>query len=87
MAQVGSTPGAREVASTLLSQWKEHIRGGIATMQETGQVQAEIDADRAAAAFIAGIQGGVQMLRSTGSSEHLEATLDLLIDYLRAGSR
>ena len=35
------------------------------------------------AAFIAGIQGGVQVLRSTGSTRHLEATLDALIDHLR----
>ena len=39
--------------------------------------------DRVSAAFIAGIQGGVQVLRSTGSTWHLEATLDALIDHLR----
>jgi AcrR family transcriptional regulator len=87
MTQVGTTPGAREVTSTLVAQWKDHIRSGIAAMQEARQVHPGIDADRAAGAFIAGIQGGVQMLRSTGSVEHLESALDLLIDYLRIGSR
>lgn len=83
MAQVGSTPGAAEVVTTLLAQWQAHIGEGIAGMQAAGLVRQELDTDRVAAAFIAGIQGGVQVLRSTGSTWHLEATLDALIDHLR----
>jgi AcrR family transcriptional regulator len=83
MSQVGSTPGAAEVTSALLSQWQAHIRHGIQQMQRTGDVRPDLDADRVAAGLIAGIQGGVQVLRSTGSTRHLEAALDLLIDYLR----
>jgi hypothetical protein len=52
-------------------------------MQAAGLVRRELDPDRVSAAFIAGIQGGVQVLRSTGSTWHLEATLDALIDHLR----
>jgi hypothetical protein len=52
-------------------------------MQEAGLVRASLDAERVAAAFIAGIQGGVQVLRTTGSVDHLEAALDTLIDHLR----
>jgi AcrR family transcriptional regulator len=83
MAQVGSTPGAAEVVTTLLVQWQAHVGEGIAVMQAAGLVRRELDTDRVAAAFIAGIQGGVQVLRSTGSTWHLEATLDALIDHLR----
>lgn len=83
MTQVGSTPGAAEVVTTLLAQWQAHVGEGIAVMQAAGLVRQELDADRVAAAFIAGIQGGVQVLRSTGSTWHLEATLDALIDHLR----
>ena len=83
MAQVGSTPGAAEVVTTLLAQWQAHVGEGIAGMQAAGLVRQELDTDRVAAAFIAGIQGGVQVLRSTGSTRHLEATLDALIDHLR----
>jgi AcrR family transcriptional regulator len=82
MAQVGSTPGAAEVVTTLLAQWQAHVGEGIAGMQAAGLVRQELDRDRVAAAFIAGIQGGVQVLRSTGSTWHLEATLDALIDHL-----
>lgn len=85
MSQVGSTPGAAEVVSTMLAQWEGQVRDGIASMQADGLVRAGVDAERAAAAFIAGLQGGVQVLRSTGRIEHLEAVLDLLIDHLRGG--
>jgi AcrR family transcriptional regulator len=83
MAQVGGTPGAPEVITALLAQWQEHVRRGIAEMQATGLVRPAVDAERTAAAFIAGIQGGVQALRSTGSTVHLQAALDTLVDYLR----
>jgi AcrR family transcriptional regulator len=83
MAQVGSTQGAAEVVTTLLGQWQAHVGQGIAAMQAAGLVRPGLDPDRVSAAFIAGIQGGVQVLRSTGSTWHLEATLDALIDHLR----
>ncbi|MEW2489954.1 TetR/AcrR family transcriptional regulator [Streptomyces sp. NPDC048411] len=84
MDQVGTTPGAAEVASTLLAEWEGLIHRGITAMQAQGLIGPAFDADRAAAAFIAGIQGGVQVLRSTGDSSHLEAVVDLLIDYLKS---
>ncbi|MCW2936544.1 MAG: hypothetical protein JWM19_7506 [Actinomycetia bacterium] len=83
LAQVGGTPGAAEVVVSLLERLREHIRRGIAGMQRAGLVREGLDADRVAAAFVAGIQGGVSVLRSTGSTSHLEATMDTLIDYLR----
>jgi AcrR family transcriptional regulator len=83
MNQVGATPGAAEVVTSLLGQWQGHIRCGITTMQAKGAVDPALDADRASAALIAGIQGGVQMLRSTGSAAHLEAVVDLLLEHLR----
>ncbi|WP_370178988.1 hypothetical protein [Rhodococcus wratislaviensis] len=52
-------------------------------MRAAGEIRAGVGAPRTASAFIAGIQGGVQVLRSTGSVEDLEAVLDTLIGYLR----
>lgn len=83
MSQVGSVPGAAEVSTTLLRQWQGHIERGIVTMQGKGEVRADIDARQTAAAFIAGIQGGVAVLRTTGRTDHLEAILRILITYLR----
>ncbi|HEX4834019.1 MAG TPA: TetR/AcrR family transcriptional regulator [Trebonia sp.] len=82
MSQV-ATPGAEAVIARLLHQWQAHVRAGIEDMQASGQVRPALDAGQAAAAFVAGIQGGVVVQRSTGSTAHLEATLDALIGYLR----
>lgn len=65
MSQVGSVPGAAEVSTTLLRQWQDHVRQGITVMRESGKIRADVSAERASAAFIAGIQGGVAVLRGT----------------------
>ncbi|WP_022901618.1 TetR/AcrR family transcriptional regulator [Humibacter albus] len=83
MSQVGNVDGAAEVATALLQNWQAHVRRGIQRMQDSGQVSLGMDADRMAAAFIAGIQGGVTVLRTTGSTSHLEAMLDVLLAHLR----
>jgi AcrR family transcriptional regulator len=83
MAQLSSTPGAAEVIRVLLANWQADIRGGIERMQSSGHVRESLDPERAAGAFVAGIQGGVQVLGSTGSIETLRSSLDLLIDYLQ----
>jgi AcrR family transcriptional regulator len=83
MDQVGSTPGAAEVVATLLTQWRALIRQGITAMQAENLIDPALDADRTAAAFIAAIQGGVQVIRTTGDSTHLEAVFDLLIEHLK----
>jgi len=83
MSQVSSVPGAAEVSTALLQQWQEYVRRGITTMQAAGKIRATVNADRTAAAFIAGIQGGVTVLRTTGRVEHLESIFDVLISYLR----
>lgn len=85
MNQLGSTPGAAQVVATLQAQWQAEVRKGIEAMQASGRVRCEVDADRYAAAILAGVQGGVQMLRATGDTSHLEAVLDLLIAQLRGG--
>jgi hypothetical protein len=56
-------------------------------MQAAGGIAAGLDADRAAAALLAGIQGGVTILLATGGITHLEAALDTGLDQLRDGHR
>jgi AcrR family transcriptional regulator len=86
MNQVGSVPGAAEVSTTLLRQWQGHVECGIVVMQTKGEVSPSIDAESTAGAFIAGIQGGVTVLRTTGRTDHLEAVLAILIAYLRGSA-
>ena len=84
VSQLGrATPGARAVVTELTRQWQAELRAGIRHLQAEGAVDTALDADRHAAALVAGIQGGVVLLMSTGSTAHLEAALDTGIAALR----
>jgi AcrR family transcriptional regulator len=83
-SQLGrTTPGAQAVVTELIRRWQGEIAAGVRYMQGAGEVDAGLDADRAAAALVAGVQGGVMILMSTGSTAHLEAALDTGIAFLR----
>ncbi|MFC9691182.1 TetR/AcrR family transcriptional regulator [Kribbella sp. NPDC056951] len=77
------TPAAQAVTGKLLEQWQHRLQAGIEEMQATGEIRADVDATRAAGALMAAIQGGVTILMSSGSAQHLEYALDLCLDYLR----
>jgi AcrR family transcriptional regulator len=78
-----NTPGARAVMTQLVAAWQARLAYGIRYMQEIGEIDPGLDAERAAAALLAGIQGGVAVLLATGSIAHLEAALDTGIENLR----
>jgi AcrR family transcriptional regulator len=87
VTQLGrATPGAQAVVTELLGQWQAEIAAGIRSMQASGEISLDLDPGRTAAAIVAGIQGGVVMLMSTGDTTPLEAALDLAIGHLRASS-
>lgn len=52
-------------------------------MQAAGNISPAVDPDRAAAACVAGIQGGVVILLATGDIGHLKAALELFLGHLR----
>jgi AcrR family transcriptional regulator len=84
MSEIGrTTPGARAVTAALMRQWHDDIAIGVRHMQRREKIVAELDADRAAAALLAGIQGGVAILLATGDLSYLEAALDTGIQSLR----
>ncbi|MEO3769064.1 TetR/AcrR family transcriptional regulator [Micromonospora sp. B9E7] len=80
-------PGAQAIVTGLMWRWQAAITEGIRQMQSTGDIAPDVDAERASAALLAGIQGGVLLLLSTGKIDHLEAALDLTIERLRASAR
>ena len=83
--QVGrSRPGARAIVTELMRQWQEQLARGMRALQANGLVSPALDVDRTAAALLAGIQGGVAIMMSTGDSTHLRAALDTGIEHLRA---
>ncbi|MGW3356890.1 TetR/AcrR family transcriptional regulator [Streptomyces bungoensis] len=82
--QVGrSRPGARAIVTELMRQWQEQLARGVRALQVNGLVPPALDGDRMAAALLAGIQGGVAIMMSTGDSTHLKAALDTGIEHLR----
>jgi AcrR family transcriptional regulator len=84
MSEIGrTTPGARAITAELMAKWHGAIATGIRSMQEQGKIAARADADRAAAALLAGIQGGVGIMLATGDLSYLEAALDEGIGALR----
>ncbi|MFI7124846.1 TetR/AcrR family transcriptional regulator [Nonomuraea sp. NPDC050153] len=85
-SQLGNrTPAAQAVVTELVRRWQAEIATGVRHMQEAGEVDPGLDPERAAAALLAGIQGGVLIQMSTGEVTHLEAALDMGIAHLRAG--
>jgi hypothetical protein len=84
MSEIGrTTPGAQAVTAALSRQWHDAIAIGVQHMQRQEKIAAVIDPDRAAAALLAGIQGGVAIMLATGDLSYLEAALDTAIQSLR----
>ncbi len=83
MGEVGRSPAARTIITTLIADWQSRLAAGIRTMQAAGEIAADLDADDAGRALVAGIQGGVSIMLTTGSTDYLEAALDAGIGELR----
>ena len=84
MSEIGrTTPGAQAVTSALMRQWHDEVAAGVRHMQSDDKVSDELNADRVAAALLAGIQGGVGIMLATGDLSYLEAALDVGIASLR----
>lgn len=82
-----TTPAARQLTSQLIDAWQAALREGVRDMQEAGEIDHGLDADRTAAALVAAVQGGVTILMATGGIAHLEAALDTTLTLLRDGAR
>jgi AcrR family transcriptional regulator len=83
VSQIGrSSPASRAVTTALLRDWEVELAAGIRRTQAAGEMAPGHDPDRTAAALVAAIQGGVVVLLSTGEIGHLEAALDLALEYL-----
>ncbi len=83
MSEIGRTPGAQAVTGTLIAQWRSELEAGVLAMQRQGKIADTVDPERAAAALLAGIQGGVLVQLNTGDLSYLEAALDFGIAALR----
>ncbi|MBN9744711.1 TetR/AcrR family transcriptional regulator [Amycolatopsis sp. A1MSW2902] len=85
MSQIGrNTPGAQAVVTQLMERWLCELTAGIENLRAAGETRQGLDPKRAASALLAGVQGGVLMLLTTGEPQHLEAALEVGIAGLRA---
>jgi len=83
--QVGhGTPAAQEIMRLLVHRWGAELAAGMRSMQASGELSPSFDVDRAAPALLTALQGGVTIMMATGESSHLEAALDLVIEWMRA---
>jgi hypothetical protein len=69
-----------------MREWQKSLAAGIRAMQRNGHLPLSLNVDEAAAALLAGIQGGVSIMLSTGQSTHLRAALDWWIARRHAAS-
>jgi hypothetical protein len=67
-----------------MGKWHDEIAAGVRHMQAQDKAAARLDADKVAAALLAGIQGGVGVMLATGDLSYLEAALDVGIESLRS---
>ncbi|WAJ46987.1 TetR family transcriptional regulator C-terminal domain-containing protein [Mycobacterium sp. Aquia_216] len=75
--------GKQAVTLALIERWHDQIATAIRSLQREGAVDAGLDADRSAAALVAGIQGGAEILLATGDPSYLKAAIDDGIHALR----
>ncbi|MGO4317941.1 TetR/AcrR family transcriptional regulator [Agrobacterium sp. MCAB5] len=66
-------PATQKLLMDMQSRWEEAIASGVKALQSANCVSSELDPKPFAASLLAGIQGGLLLLRTTGSSSHLEA--------------
>ncbi|MEU6148618.1 TetR/AcrR family transcriptional regulator [Actinosynnema sp. NPDC047251] len=82
--QVGrSGTGARSVVDGLLRRWEGYLADGMRALQAGGRLDPAFDVPTAARALLTGLQGGVTIMLSTGSADHLEAAIDWSIARMR----
>ncbi|WP_336921266.1 TetR/AcrR family transcriptional regulator [Aquipuribacter sp. SD81] len=83
--QLAATDPETEAEITqAMASWRGLLAAGVARMQANGEIEAEADPQRLAAAILAAIQGGLVLSQPERSSWPLEAALDQVLVGLHA---
>ncbi|MCO8269367.1 TetR/AcrR family transcriptional regulator [Actinoplanes sp. TRM 88003] len=69
-------PEAQAVMVEFMANWQAVLAEGLRRLRAAGCLAADVDVPRAAAALLAGIQGGILLMITTGRIDHLTAALD-----------
>jgi len=62
--------------STLIAEWTAHLERGVRRMQDAGEMRADAEPRRLAAALLAAVQGGLLLAQIERASWPLEAAID-----------
>ena len=79
-----SDEDSRAEISTGFLRWAEVLRGGLARMQERGELRADADLRQLAYALLAALQGGTLMSQTLRSTDPLDAALTAGLAYVRS---
>lgn len=69
-------PRVVDIISELYRRWQDRLAAGVAALQTTGIASSELVPADEAAVLLAGIQGGVLMMGTTGTADHIARVLD-----------
>jgi len=76
-----SEPARKRLADSF-SMWRDHIKNGLAKMQERGELSASADPHDLALALLSAVEGGLLLAKTTHSSRPLEIAIDMAIDHV-----
>ena len=76
-----SEPARKRLADSF-SMWRDHIKNGLAKMQERGELSASANPHELALALLSAVEGGFLLAKTTHSSRPLEIAIDMAIDHV-----
>jgi AcrR family transcriptional regulator len=83
-AQLGKgDPATVAVVTDLYHRWHGHLRAGVETLREAGEIDPDTDVDRAVTAVLTAVAGGATLLIATGRIDYLETALSEALAGLR----
>lgn len=76
-------PATQGIITRLYDRWHAHLSEGVKALKDSGEAEADLDADAAATAILTAVTGGATLLQATDSLTYLETSLDQALSALR----
>ena len=76
-------PSARLAAARGFRRWEARIPAGFRTMQNRGDLPADVDPEDLALATLAALQGGLRLTQIQRETRPLEVALDAILERIR----
>ncbi|HEY4017724.1 MAG TPA: TetR/AcrR family transcriptional regulator [Pseudonocardiaceae bacterium] len=83
-AQLGpGHPEVKDIVIDLTDRWRAFLADGVRALRTSGEIDASVDPDQAAAGILAAVTGGATLLIATDQLSYLEIGLTDALDGLR----